>query len=66
MDCRMVTRFSKMALPSKKNTLSGIPMAIFHRMIIIKSIMEARDPITMVKMSTGRNLQELKKFLIKI
>jgi len=42
--------------------LSGIPIAMFHRIIMIRSIIDAKDPMMIVKMSAGRNLHELKKF----
>ena len=52
-------RFSKVALPSKKNTLSGIPTATFQRLIMTKSTIVASDPTTIEKMIAGRNLQLL-------
>mmetsp|Transcript_3445 Transcript_3445/g.5592 ORF Transcript_3445/g.5592 Transcript_3445/m.5592 type:complete len:203 (+) Transcript_3445:71-679(+) len=60
--CKVITQFSNTALPSKNNTKSGIPIATFHLMIIIKSTIDAREPITMVTMSTGLNLQLDRKF----
>ena len=51
---RIFVRFSNVALPSRKNTLSGIPRAMFHRRIIMKSTMVASDPITIEKTSAGR------------
>mmetsp|Transcript_28845 Transcript_28845/g.52745 ORF Transcript_28845/g.52745 Transcript_28845/m.52745 type:complete len:220 (+) Transcript_28845:1199-1858(+) len=60
--CKVITQFSKTALPSKNNTVSGIPIATFHLMIIIKSTIDAREPITMVTMSTGLNLQVDRNF----
>ena len=57
--CKIFVRFSNVALPNKKNTLSGIPIATFHRMIMIQSTMVASDPTTMEKMSAGRYFQEL-------
>jgi hypothetical protein len=62
IDCRMITRFSKIALPNKKKTLSGMPITIFHRLIMIKSMIDAKEPTSNVNMSAGRNLHPLKKF----
>lgn len=62
IDCKMITRFSKIVLPNKKKTLSGIPMAMFQRLIMIKSMIDASEPTINVKMSAGRNLHPLKKF----
>ena len=58
----MVTRLSKIVLPNKKNILSGIPMAMFQRMKMIKSMIDARQHVTFIKMNTCRNLHPLKKF----
>ncbi len=55
----MLVRFSNVAFPSKKNTLSGMPIATFHRMIIIKSTMLASDPTTREKMRAERYFHEL-------
>ena len=52
-------RFSNVALPKRKKTLSGIPIATFHLITMIKSTMVARDPIIIVNMSAGLNFQEL-------
>jgi len=62
IDCRMMTRFSNIALPNKKKILSGIPITMFQRLMMIKSMIDAKEPTSNVKMSAGRNLHPLKKF----
>ena len=58
----MMTRFSKIVLPNRKNILSGIPMAMFQRLKMIKSITDARQHVTFIKMRTFRYLHPLKNF----
>ena len=60
------SKLSKQAFPSKKNTLSGIPIAIFHLMMMIISTIDAKQPMTVVNMSTLLNLQPLRKFWYSI
>ena len=58
----MMTRFSKIVLPNRKNILSGIPMAMFQRLKMIKSMTDARQHVTFIKMRTFRYLHPLKNF----
>mmetsp|Transcript_1058 Transcript_1058/g.2421 ORF Transcript_1058/g.2421 Transcript_1058/m.2421 type:complete len:110 (-) Transcript_1058:1527-1856(-) len=51
---------SKIVFPSRKNTLSGMPMTRFHRIMMITSIIDAADPIVIVRNKTGLNFQVLK------
>ena len=58
---RILVSCSNVALPSKKKTLSGMPIATFHRMTMIRSTIVARDPTTIENTRAGRYRQELMK-----
>ena len=47
---------------SRYNEQDLLPIAMFHLIIIITSMIEAQQPITVVKMSTFLKLQPLRKF----
>ena len=59
MACNMFVRFSNTALPKRKKTLSGIPIATFQRFMIIKSTIVAIDPTIIEKMRVGLYFQPL-------
>ena len=47
---------------SRYNKIDSLPIAMFHLIIIITSMIEAQQPMTVVKISTFLKLQPLKKF----